>query len=68
MQAFLGQVGHMWRINSAQPEGIDERLAISPAIVGNQVVVCRDQGAQVFAKLKIDWRAVVERADAEIGC
>ena len=49
-------------------EGIDQRLAIGPSDRrGTRIVGRRDQGAQVFAKLGIDWRAAIERADACVG-
>ena len=64
-QAFLGKAGDIRRVDAALPKGVDQCLAIGPAVVRDQIVVRRDQRAQVFAEIEIDRRAVVDRADAD---
>ena len=59
------QVRYVRRIDAAFAERRDEGDAIAVHVVGNEVAVGGDEGAQVFAECQVDGRAVVERADAD---
>ena len=52
--------------DAALAERLDEGDAVAQVVVGHQVVVGGDQGAEVLAEGDVDRRAVVEGADAHV--
>ena len=51
--------------DSAAREGVNEGVPIAIRVIGHQVVIRGDQGAQVITKGDVDRRAVVNGSDAD---
>ncbi len=64
LEALLRQAAHVQGVDAPPAEGLDDRQAVAPAIIRDQVDVGGDQGPQVVAEGDVDRRAVVESPDA----
>ena len=64
-QRVLRQRGDASRLDPTAPERVDPRLAVVPRVIGHQVAVGGDHGAQELAEFDVHRRAVVDRADAD---
>ncbi len=55
---------HVPREDATGAKGVDERLAITQRIFGNEVTIRGDQRAEILAESDVHRWAVVDRADA----